>query len=489
MMNLIYFNPDEMRGDAVSVGGHRLVKTPNLDRLAARGTVFTQCHVQHTVCTPSRCSFMTGLYPHVHGHRTLWHALRPHEPNTFMYLADKGYQVHVFGKNDVLSEESARLWVTSVPPITRDRDETIHPVVPYGQPGYQSFLYEPVEGNPPDYYHVKNAVEQLGKWKEGEAPFFLFLPLSYPHCPYRVPREYYDMYDPDDLPPLEKVREEGAPLYHGLIRKYRELDKLEDSHFRKIMAVYLGMISYNDYLLGLLMDEMDRLDRWKDTAFFFFSDHGDWAGDYGLVEKWPSGLDNKLTHVPLLISAPLMKTGHRVDEAVELQDIFATTMELLDIPFTHTQFGRSLVPQLKGAPGDRDRAIFGEGGYGEHEPHCFEGKETGDQWNWTNKHIYYPKCRQQQEFPRSVSRSVYVRQGGWKFIRRSSGDHELYHLDEDMGEQNNLYAQAIQDIKSSKGTPLADRLREMESRLIDHYLLTSDTTPLFEDPRHWPVIN
>ena len=105
-MNIIYINPDELRADVLGCYGHPLVETPNIDRLADEGTRFDQCHVQHTVCTPSRCSFMTGWYPHVSGHRTLWNPLGGHEPNTMRYLREAGYQVHWFGKNDCLAPEA-----------------------------------------------------------------------------------------------------------------------------------------------------------------------------------------------------------------------------------------------------------------------------------------------------------------------------------------------------------------------------------------------
>ncbi|MCB0187379.1 MAG: sulfatase-like hydrolase/transferase, partial [Caldilineaceae bacterium] len=75
-MNFIIFQPDELRAESVGCYGHPLAPTPNIDALAAQGTRFDQCHVQHSVCTPSRCSMMTGWYPHVRGHRTLWHLLR-----------------------------------------------------------------------------------------------------------------------------------------------------------------------------------------------------------------------------------------------------------------------------------------------------------------------------------------------------------------------------------------------------------------------------
>src|SRR5690554_5848771 len=105
-MNFILFNPDEMRAEGVGCYGHPLVPTPNIDRLAAQGTRFDQCHVQHTVCTPSRCSFATGWYPHVRGHRSLWHMLRPDEPNLYKYLKQAGYDVRWWGKNDTLAQES-----------------------------------------------------------------------------------------------------------------------------------------------------------------------------------------------------------------------------------------------------------------------------------------------------------------------------------------------------------------------------------------------
>ena len=105
-MNIIYYNPDELRADVLGCYGHPMVKTPNIDRLAAKGTTFENCFVQHTVCSPSRCSFLTGWYPHVRGHRSLWHLLKPDEPNTLKYLKQHGYHVNCVGKNDALATET-----------------------------------------------------------------------------------------------------------------------------------------------------------------------------------------------------------------------------------------------------------------------------------------------------------------------------------------------------------------------------------------------
>ncbi|MFP4107305.1 MAG: sulfatase-like hydrolase/transferase, partial [Phycisphaerae bacterium] len=286
-MNFVIFNPDELRAESVGCYGHPLVQTPNMDRLAAEGVRFDQAHVQHTVCTPSRCSFMTGWYPHVRGHRTLWHCLRPEEPNLLKYLKQGGYEVAMFGKNDLLSPGS---WDAGVDHLGSGKERSPHPsrVSEKDQPGYQNFLFEPKEGILDDLHDtdsVRLGIDFLSN-RDTSKPFCLFLPLSYPHCPYTTVQPYYDMYDPDRLPPLRPAGK-GEPDFHRLIREYRRLDEMEPQYLRKVNAVYLGMITALDAMLGRLLDALDEMNLADETAIIFLSDHGDWAGDRGLVEKWP----------------------------------------------------------------------------------------------------------------------------------------------------------------------------------------------------------
>ena len=108
-MNYIIFMPDEMRAESVGCYGHPFVQTPNLDRLAEEGTLFEQCHVQNPVCSPCRCSFATGQYPHTNGHRTLWNLVKPYEHNLFRYMKEAGYDVWIYGKNDLFAAETIPL--------------------------------------------------------------------------------------------------------------------------------------------------------------------------------------------------------------------------------------------------------------------------------------------------------------------------------------------------------------------------------------------
>jgi arylsulfatase A-like enzyme len=470
-MNFVIFMPDEMRADAAGCYGHPLVQTPHLDRLAAEGTRFDLCYAQHPVCSPSRCSMLTGWYPHVAGHRTLWHLLRPHEPNLLKTLKQAGYDVRMYGKNDVFAAESFPDSVTEARGGKGRKGELLREGE--DDPLYDSFLAEPCPGDEwstNDGDCVRQGIEFLRS--PHEQPFMLYLPLTFPHPPYSAPMPWHDMYDPADVPDLRPADLKDKPLFHRLIRKTRGLDRISDDDFRKIAAVYYGMITYSDHLLGELLRALDETGLADDTCVLFLTDHGDWAGELGLVEKWPSAMDDTILRVPLVIRTPGGKAGHEVDTPVELFDIMPTILELAGLEAEHTHFARSLVEQLRGAPGDADRAAFAEGGYDPHEPHCFEGKPS-DGLARDPSHIYYQKAHLQQTEPASVCRSAMVRTQTHKLIARTNDTSELYDMRADPHEMNNLY-----------GTPQgAPAQTDLEHRLLRFYLRTSDVVPPDADPR------
>jgi choline-sulfatase len=96
--NLILYMPETLRAGSIGCYGHPLVRTPNMDRMASQGVRFTQCHVENTVCGPSRCSLLTGWPVHLRGHRRLYYFLHEDEPNLFRYLMQNGYDVYWFRK-------------------------------------------------------------------------------------------------------------------------------------------------------------------------------------------------------------------------------------------------------------------------------------------------------------------------------------------------------------------------------------------------------
>jgi len=469
--NFIFFMPETLRAESIACYGHPLVRTPNLDRLAAQGVRFTQCHAQNTVCGPSRCSLMTGWPVHVRGHRSLYYFLRPDEPNLLRYLKQTGYDVYWYGKNDLLAPDSFAGSVAewgSRP----GRGPAITNPWPLDDRRYYSFLYG--EGKDrrdyPDYANVSAAIRILERG--GEKPFCIYLPLSFVHPPFTAPKDFHDMYDPAQVPPLRPAGLPGKPNFYEAIRKTRRLAELTEAEFRKIQAVYLGMISYSDWLLGELIEAIGRTGHAADTALFVFSDHGEWGGDYGLVEKWPSALDDVLTRVPLIVRAPGAVQGHVCEEVVELFDVMATTLELAGIEPRHTHFARSLAPQLRGLRGDPGRAAFAEGGYNTYEPQCFEPSADFS----SPAHIYYPKVKLQNDRPETITRATMVRTPEHKLVLRPDGVSELYDCRKDPRELHNVY-----EDRSYAGPREA-----LQRRMLDWYIRTADVAPRQHDPRGFP---
>src|SRR5581483_2407297 len=251
------------------------------------------------------------------------------------------------------------------------------------------------------------------------------------------------------------------------------LDALTDSDFRKIQAVYLGMISYSDWLLGELLEKIESTNHANDTAVFLLSDHGEWGGDYGLVEKWPSAMDDALSHVPLIARVPGCAEGHVSREIVELYDVMATCLDLADIRVEHTHFAHSLMRQLHGQPGDPGRAAFCEGGYNRYEPQCFEPMADFN----SPTDIYYPKVSLQNEHPETITRTTSIRTLEYKLILRPDGQSELYDLRKDPRELHNVYGSKI----------YASQQETLRARLLDWYVRTSDVAPWKQDGRGFPM--
>lgn len=486
-MNFVFFFPDEMSATSVSCYGNPIVKMPNYDRLAEEGVRFENCFVQNPVCSPSRCSLMTGLYVHNMGHRSLWHLLRGHEPSLFRYLKNAGYDIQWFGKNDLYSQEYLE-------EICGDIDEKRNgyktkPTHKYGEvhsmanpyslddPEYYTFLYHPLKddgGEIPLDEEIARAIDYINNWKEGDKPFMVFLPTFMPHPPYNTIERFHNMYDPE-LVKEQLIKPEetsGKPSYVELIRKFRKLDKQKPGFLEKLHAVYLGTNSYVDFLLGELMKVLEEKGLNNNTTLIVSSDHGDWSGHYGLVEKWPNAMDDYMLRVPLLIKSPGNVAGHVVKEQVELFDIMATVLELAGIEAEHTHFAHSLVPQLKGESGDQDRLVFAEGGYDSQDVRCYECYPRNPK-RQIPKNIYYPKMMQQKEYPESVCRTTMIRSLTHKLVMRTSGENELYDLEKDPKELINVYNDsAYEKIRTN-----------LERQMLIWYIRTADTVPLNEDKR------
>jgi arylsulfatase A-like enzyme len=466
--NMILFFPDEMRADALSCYGNPVCRTPNFDALAKSGSRFENCHVENPVCVQSRCAMLTGWPTSVRGHRSLFSLLQPDEPNMFRYLKDAGYDVFWFGKNHALQSRAFTDSVTE----WRASPNALSPVgLPpsIGPAGTTTMLW-PSGGDrrkTEDYDLVKYAIEVLER-KESDRPFCIFLPMLQPHPPYNAPADFYNMYKADEIGPLIPPNLPGKPAFHNDIREYFKLGQMSERDLRNIRAVYYGMVSYSDWLLGELMEALERTGHDKDTALFVSSDHGDYSGDYGLIEKWPSGMEDCLTHVPLIARVPGGKQGVVAPDIVELFDIMPSFLELGGTEAKHTHFARSLLPQMHGLAGDPERAAFIEGGYNVYEPQAFEPVTAG---------LYGAKTSLEAQKPRDVSRTAAIRTKTHKLIWRPQGDSELYDCRNDPDMRHNL----INDASAS-----SVRVALLE-KLTSWYVNTSGVPNSWKDDNGLPA--
>lgn len=467
-LNFLLFMPETLRADAIGCFGNKVVNTPFIDQLASEGIAFRKAFVQHTVCSPSRCSIFTGWYPHTNAHRTLTYLLQPHERSLFRDLKEAGYYVQVFGKNDLLAQESIPLHVDSVELIVKPEVHSfpLHPPWPPEHKYYKSFYY----GEKPSTFSKDfdwACIESACRFLENppQEPFCLFLPLSLCHPPYYVEEPYFSMYEPSIVDPLIPADFRNKRIFMELLHKVHGIDKLNEWDLRKIRATYYGMVTKLDDMFGKVMETLRKTGLYDNTVVIFFSDHGDYTGDYGLVEKWWTGFQDCLIRVPLIIRVPGLPENKVIESLVEMLDLYPTVLELAGIEPKHSHFGKSLIPLIEGKIESSRDAVFAEGGHNSDEEHCFEPILEG---------IYYEKTMLPRKYsPKVFAKSIMIRTEEFKYIYCPGDTDEFYDLRKDPKEVINI-------ISNPEVKPIVDSLKE---RLLRWMLDTVDAVPFKWDKR------
>ncbi len=466
--NLLLFMPDQLRVDAVGAFGNPVAKTPHIDALAERGTRFANAFGQHTVCSQSRISMFTGWYPHVAGHRTLSHLLQPHEPNVFRRLKDGGYHVALAGaRGDMLgagvTKASSDRFGFTRPPSLEDLGRWHTSPFEKGDRRYDAFYGGPIDGDlfELDAATVATAVDWLADGLP--EPWCLFVPLIFPHPPFAVEEPWYSMHDPADMPPVVPPDFDRKPRFHRAIHERYGLDRMSPPDWAELRRTYYAMISRVDDQLGQVQRAVEHAGSADDTVTFFFTDHGEYLGDFGLVEKWMSGLEDVLVHNPLIIHDPRASSGI-AESFVELVDLTATFEDYAELDPSYTHFGRSLRPLLDEPTTTHRDAAFSEGGFTlEEEPLLEQG--TGGP--------YQHKQDLQHGDPALAGRSVSVRTEQWTYVERLYEGPELYDRVADPLETTNLAGR--DDLVTAE--------RDCRDRIFRWLFETSDVIPWATDPR------
>lgn len=486
--HIIIFNPDQWRGDVLGHMGNPAAVTPNLDRAVQMDMVsFRSAFCQNPVCTPSRCSFMTGWYPHTRGHRTMHHMLQPNEPMLLRTLKEAGYFVWWGGKNDVVPAQNgfdAYCDVKYQPPDNPERPLRANLHVDdgwRGEPGGDNY-YSFYAGKIPKAEHESFAYD--GDWAmiEGalnlirrhdtDQPLCIYLPLSYPHPPYGVEDPWYSAIAREAVPgrvPTPQDWQHKPGILKGIYERQNLAGWTED-RWTELRATYYGMCARVDYQFGLILDALREAGLYDDTAIFFFSDHGDFTGDYGLVEKTQNTFEDCLTRVPFLIKLPAaFPIQPRISEAlVELVDFPATVEAITGIRPQHTHFGQSLLPLLAGETDAHRDAVFCQGGRraGEQQAMELQSSTSPDS-------LYWPRLNVQQGSGPEHTKAVMCRTHDYKYVYRLYEDDELYDLNADPQEQTNrIHDSALAEVRLA-----------LKDRLLGFLVETSDNVPWKSDQR------
>ncbi len=327
-----------------------------------------------------------------------------------------------------------------------------------------------------DWANVLGAVDFI-KHYEGDRPLCLYLPLTYPHPPYCVEEPWYSLTDRAAVPRRAQYPSnwEGKPAILKGIWENQRLQGWTEDLWTELRAVYYGMCSRVDHQFGMLLNTLHEKQMYHDSAIFFFSDHGDFAGDYGLVEKTQNTFEDCLSRVPFIVKPPAeVPVQPRVTNAlVELIDFPATVYALTGIDPGYDHFGKSLLPLLSGQTDEHRDAVFCEGGRRLGEVQAME-RETVPNDHSREHGLYSPRVRLQiSDAGTYHTKAAMCRTSTRKYVQRLYEKDELYDLVADPMEEHNV----IDD------PAYQTELAALKERLLRWYMETCDIVPRQTDKR------
>lgn len=431
--NVLMIVVDDMNDWVGCLGGHSQVQTPNIDRLAQRGLLFSNAHVPAPVCNPCRASVMTGRRPGstgIYDNDVVWHDAFPGITSLPGHFKANGYHVVGGGKvNHHMPGFNRRNdWHDYFDQVfdSQYQDRLARGLNvksfqwPSGFPlnkidAVRNFSKPPQNANEFDWGPFEIADHEMGDGKLVEwatqflaappkQPFFLATGIYRPHLPFYAPRKYFDMYPLDQIIPPEMKEDDcdDLPSSGKAMAANRRSDLelvIREGKYREMLQAYMANITFADALIGQLLDALDASPAAKNTIVVLWSDHGWHLGEKQHLHKFT--LWERSTRVPYIIVAPnVTPTNTLCSRPVGLIDTFPTLNELCSLPTVEGLDGVSLVPLLK---------------------------EPSLQWS-------RPALTTHGQSNHSL------RTDRWRYIRYANGDEELYDHTTDTHEWYNLAA-------------------------------------------------
>lgn len=413
--NVLFIAIDDQNDWVGPLGGHPLVKTPHIERLAARGTVFLNAHCQAPLCNPSRTSLMLGLRPTTTGIYGLapWFRTLPKWRDRVtlpQHFAAHGYRTLCAGKiyHGAYGRRSDRVkeldvWgpaggIGATPP------HKLIPATPMGNHPLMDWgVFPHRDEDKGDHQVASWAIDEI-KSAPKDQPFFLAAGFFLPHVPCYATQKWFDLYPDDDrvLPPVRGDDRSDTPRFswylHWSLPEPRLKWTKENNQWRNLVRSYLACTSFVDAQIGRMLDALDQSGLADKTIVVLWSDHGYHLGEKGITGK--NTLWERSTRVPLIFAGPGVTKGARCDRPAELLDIYPTLVELCALSPRNGLEGHSLVPQLRDAYAPR-------------------------QWPAITSHNQGNQA---------------IRGERWRYVHYADGSEELYDMKSDPHEWTNLAA-------------------------------------------------
>lgn len=355
--NVLLIVSDDQQAGAMGCAGNSIVQTPNLDRLAGSGVLFSHAYVTIPICTPSRAAFLTGCFGATNGITFFSMRIRPNTPTWPGTLAEHGYQTAITGKwhiannfGDLGFQWSANILLSGMsdyedPMLTQKADETEDEA-------------KVIKGNITEII-TDSAIRFLNERNKSK-PFFLYVAYTAPHDPRTPPPEYERMYPPEKIPLPKNFKTMPEPDPGTLdIRDEKLLPLPRDPYeVRREIGRYYGLITHMDHQIGRILETLDKLQLTEDTIIFFAGDNGLALGAHGLLGK--QTMHDEAVRVPLIVRNPRAGKGGRTSDApVYLVDMFPTACAWTGVPIPQGVQGKSLADVYTGKSRRVRDAIFG----------------------------------------------------------------------------------------------------------------------------------
>ncbi len=456
--NLLFIYTDEQRFDTLAAYGNEQIEMPNLNRLAEQACVFDRAYVTQPVCTPSRSSLLTGLYPHSNGCTTNNLLLDGDIPCLPEMLPSGQYATAHFGKwhlgDELFAQHGFDHWLSVEDGYNgwfrpgRDRDQVsdyTRWLIAHGQ--------QPADGRAFGRGEAAKLPESLSKphflaesaskfiRDNQDRPFCLYVNFLEPHMPFTGPRD--EQYDPDEItlpanhacPPGENNHLRSR-LLHASYSSGKKFgtNSSDPREMRELAAKYWGLCSQVDTHCGTIFDALRECGLWDDTIIVFTSDHGDMMGSHQLIAKCV--MYEEAIRIPMLVKLPGQAKMHRIEGPVSQADLAPTLLELMNVaPPRHLQ-GRSLATAMQDTaeftPADVVLEWSG--------PNHGVGSDNPDRVDVPEEWLQVASRQNIEDAISDPLRTIISADGRWKFmVSPRLGLHELYDLASDPGECRNVF--------------------------------------------------